>query len=114
MQWRGRPTRFSMAVIKPPCDGTGSVRLIWRAPLRLYRNGWVSLALGVFLFVLSVSLPSLCWAQAPARAGNPAVDDEPLSEKVTDPLAYLTQIQIKDIYTPAEYGTNAQPNTVQI
>jgi hypothetical protein len=26
----------------------------------------------------------------------------------------LTQIQIKDPYTPAEYGTNAQPNTIQI
>ncbi len=40
--------------------------------------------------------------------------EEPLTEKVTDPLAHLTQIQIKDIYTPAEYGTNAQPNTVQV
>jgi hypothetical protein len=42
-----------------------------------------------------------------------AEQDEPLAEKVNDPTATLTQIQIKDIYTPAEYGTNAQPNTVQ-
>ncbi len=41
-------------------------------------------------------------------------EEEPLTEKVTDPLAHLTQIQIKDIYTPAEYGTNAQPNTIQL
>jgi hypothetical protein len=103
-----------MAVIEGPFDGIASVRFIWRTLLRLSRNGSVSLALGVLLIALSVSLNSSCWAQAPSGAGNPAVDDEPLSEKVTDPLAYLTQIQIKDIYAPAEYGTNAQPNTVQI
>jgi hypothetical protein len=28
-------------------------------------------------------------------------------------VATLTQIQVKDEYTPAEYGTNAQPNTLQ-
>lgn len=28
-------------------------------------------------------------------------------------MATLTQIQLKDIFTPAEYGTNAQPNTLQ-
>ena len=28
-------------------------------------------------------------------------------------MANLTQIQLKDIFTPAEYGTNAQPNTLQ-
>src|SRR6516162_5162629 len=50
---------------------------------------------------------------APAPASQ-AGDDEPLAEKVIDPVAYLTQIQIKDPYTPAQYGTNAQPNTVQL
>ena len=45
---------------------------------------------------------------------QPGGDDEPLAEQVTDPLSYLTQMQIKDPYTPAEYGTNAQPNTVQL
>jgi hypothetical protein len=42
-----------------------------------------------------------------------AEQDEPIAEKVNDPTASLTQVQIKDIYTPAEYGTNAQPNTIQ-
>ncbi len=41
-------------------------------------------------------------------------EEEPLTEQVTDPLAHLTQIQTKDIYTPAEYGTNAQPNTIEL
>jgi hypothetical protein len=36
---------------------------------------------------------------------------EPLSEKVNDPTAALTQFQFQDQYTPAQYGTNAQPNT---
>jgi len=34
--------------------------------------------------------------------------EEPLEEKVNDPTATLSQIQIKNIYTPAEYSTNAQ------
>jgi hypothetical protein len=42
-----------------------------------------------------------------------AEPDEPIVEKVNDPTATLTQIQVKDIFSPAEYGTNAQPNTVQ-
>ena len=49
-----------------------------------------------------------------AYADDQRSNAEPLSEKVNDPLARLTQIQIKDVYTPAEYGTNAQPNTVQL
>jgi hypothetical protein len=108
-----RDNQILYSVKEPSRAGAGSARLIWGALLR-HRNDWASWALAFSLFVLSVSSHSWCWAQAPSRAGNSAVDDEPLSEKVTDPLAYLTQIQIKDIYTPAEYGTNAQPNTVQI
>jgi hypothetical protein len=42
-----------------------------------------------------------------------AEQDEPIAEKVNDPTATLTQVQIKDIYTPAEYGTNTQANTIQ-
>ena len=49
-------------------------------------------------------------AQRTAAAGN---DDEALAEKEYDPTASLTQFKIQDIYTPAEYGTNAQPNTLQ-
>ena len=38
---------------------------------------------------------------------------ESLSEKVNDPTATLTQAQIQEFFTPAEFGTNAQPNTLQ-
>jgi hypothetical protein len=59
-----------------------------------------------------MGLPSRCLAQA---AAAPTGDgSEPLSEEVNDPTASLTQVQVKDIYTPAQYGTNAQPNTLQI
>lgn len=40
--------------------------------------------------------------------------DESLVDKVNDPTASLTQFKIQDTYTPAEYGTNAQPNTLQL
>jgi hypothetical protein len=66
--------------------------------------------------ILAALLMTLPWIgnaqQASPTAGQP--DDEPLAEQVVDPLSHLTQIQIKDPYTPAEYGTNAQPNTVQL
>jgi len=52
-------------------------------------------------------------AQTASSSVNQVVD-EPLSEQVNDPLAHLTQFQVKDVYTPAEYGTDAQTNTVQI
>jgi hypothetical protein len=79
----------------------------------------VSRALGrayraLMLAALLMAIPFSANAQRAAVSENPAGDDEPLAEKVTDPLAYLTQVQIKDLYTPAEYGTNAQPNTVQL
>jgi hypothetical protein len=63
---------------------------------------------------LLITIPSIGCAQQASSIGGTADADEPLSEQVTDPLSHLTQIQLKDIYTPAEYGTNAQPNTVQL
>jgi hypothetical protein len=54
---------------------------------------------------------SVSFAQQTAVAGN---DEEGLAEKEYDPTASLTQFKIQDIYTPAEYGTNAQLNTLQI
>lgn len=52
---------------------------------------------------------SLCLAQQTA-----GTDEESLAIKEYDPTAALTQFKIQDIYTPAEFGTNAQPNTLQI
>src|SRR5262249_59150547 len=41
-----------------------------------------------------------------------AESEESLTQKANDPTATLTQLQIEDQYTPAEYGTNAQLNTL--
>ncbi len=68
----------------------------------------------VYLFTLS--LITLASALAFAQPAPNSVDDEydePIAEKINDPTSTLTQVRIKDIYTPAEYGTNAQPNTIQ-
>jgi hypothetical protein len=66
------------------------------------------------LAALLAILPRIGNAQQASPNASQAGDDESLAEQVVDPLAHLTQIQIKDPYTPAEYGTDAQPNTVQI
>src|ERR1019366_7693846 len=66
----------------------------------------------VLLATLLITLQSTGYAQQVSSSANQAVD-EPLAEQVNDPLAHLTQLQIKDAYTPAEYGTDAQPNPIQ-
>jgi hypothetical protein len=68
---------------------------------------------GLILAALLVTLPCIANAQQVSPTAGQA-DDEPLAEQVYDPLSHLTQIQIKDFYTPAEYGTSAQPNTEQL
>lgn len=65
-----------------------------------------------FVMILFALTSARAFAQA-APDSVAAEQDEPLAEKVNDPTATLTQVQIKDIYTPAQYGTNAQPNTIQ-
>jgi len=75
-------------------------------PTRHRRTFAAATAILILLGAYSVSL-----AQQTAAAGN---DDESLAIKEYDPTASLTQFKIQDIYTPAEYGTNAQPNTLQI
>jgi hypothetical protein len=69
--------------------------------------GWRRAAAPVLL-TLSLAVLAAGLLNSSARA------DGPLSEEDEyDPTARLTQFQFKDIYTPAEYGTNAQPNTFQ-
>jgi hypothetical protein len=61
--------------------------------------------------VLLILLGGYSLSLAQQTAGT---DEESLAIKEYDPTAALTQFKIQDIYTPAEYGTNAQPNTLQI
>jgi hypothetical protein len=75
----------------------------------LYRRGRVRLSTGAWLILLSVFVTS-GWCNAD-QSGLPD-REESLAEKANDPTATLTQLQAKDTYTPSEYGTNAQPNTL--
>jgi hypothetical protein len=72
-----------------------------------WRRGFV---VGVSLLVL-LGEYTFSLAQQTAPTGN---DDESLAIRENDPTANLTQLKAQDIYTPAEYGTNAQPNTLQL
>lgn len=62
------------------------------------------------LFIMALLL--FCLAPKPACAI--LAGDEPLAEREYDPTASLAQIQFRDTFTPAQYGTNAQPNALQI
>ena len=64
-------------------------------------------SIGVGLLVLLVGCHARCFADQP----TPPENEESLTERANDPTATLTQLQVKDEYTPSEYGTNAQPNT---
>ena len=71
--------------------------------------------LGVIRFLV---LCLLIWmSNAECLAQQTATPDaalsESLSEEVNDPTATLTQAQIQEFFTPSQFGTNAQPNTLQ-
>jgi hypothetical protein len=69
-------------------------------------------ALGLVLLAL-VFEPAVSPAEETPVSGQETTA-ETVAELVEDPTASLTQIQVKNIYTPSEYGTDAQPNTVQL
>jgi hypothetical protein len=69
----------------------------------------------VAIGLLPALLPhSPCFAGQTAAPAQNEESDEALADQVNDPTSRLTQFQIKDIDTPAQYGTNAQLNTLQI
>ncbi len=64
--------------------------------------------------VLANLIVALAYASTFAQSVGTSVSEDTLADEVNDPVATLTQFQLKDEYTPAEYGTSAQPNTLQI
>jgi hypothetical protein len=69
-------------------------------------------AVAIALLVGLCALRALsCWAQDSTPESQYEAT-ESLSEQVNDPTATLTQFQFQDQYSPAQYGTNAQPNTL--
>ena len=72
------------------------------------RSRSASVFIGAGLLALLVGWPARCFADQSASTQN----EESLTLRANDPTATLTQLQIKDEYTPSQYGTNAQPNTL--
>jgi hypothetical protein len=66
------------------------------------RHAWTCIAAGLLLLTLYTH----------CRADEVLPEEESLAEKANDPTATLTQVQMKNLYTPSEYGTDAQPNTI--
>jgi len=66
-----------------------------------------SFARVVGLSLMFVAIPAQGRAQM-----RPGRYLESLAERANDPTATLTQLQVKEEFTPSEYGTNAQPNTL--
>lgn len=73
--------------------------------LRMNRSLVITLALLVWSFRAE------CLAQQTATPSTAL--SESLSEEVSDPTATLTQAQFQEFFTPSQFGTNAQPNTLQ-
>ncbi len=63
--------------------------------------------------LLANLIVALAYVSAGAQSVGTSVSEDTLADEVNDPVATLTQFQLKDEYTPAEYGTNAQLNTSQ-
>ena len=77
--------------------------------MRLQPKFFIQGAIVTGLLLVLLLLPhALCLAD---QSTTPVDDGESLTEKANDPTATLTQLQVKDTYTPSEYGTNAEPNT---
>jgi hypothetical protein len=62
---------------------------------------------------LALLLAALC-SQARAQTAKSGESLEKLTTDANDPTAILAQLKIEEDYTPAEYGTQASPNTIQI
>jgi len=91
-------------------DQEQRVSAMFDSPRKLGSKALKALTFAIGMLTL-LGLQSLCRAD---QTTHNTEDEETLAEQVNDPTATLDQFQVKDIYTPAQYGTNAQPNTLQI
>lgn len=66
--------------------------------------------LSTLLVLFAITNPSL--AAGPAGPMKP--DENELATEVEDPTAILTQLQFQDLYTPRNFQTSAQTNTIQL
>jgi hypothetical protein len=68
--------------------------------------------------IFVVVLLAICGsARAQNSAAGPAAaesEEDHLAREVEDPTAILTQLQFQDLYTPRNFQTSAQTNTIQL
>jgi len=69
----------------------------------------VSIAL-VFILLVGDSARG----QIAAGSASGASEEDRLAREVEDPTAILTQLQFQDLYTPRNFQTSAQTNTIQL
>lgn len=69
----------------------------------------------VLAFVLIFAIASGAYGQE-AASGSPGMESEEdqLAREVDDPTAILTQVKFQDLYTPRNFQTSAQTNTLQL
>jgi hypothetical protein len=83
------------------CSPNSSPMTMWKVPL-------CALVLNIGI-VYSVRGHAVAINSARAES-----EEDHLATEVEDPTAILTQIQLQDIYTPGNFQTSAQTNTIQI
>jgi len=67
------------------------------------------------LFVLVLALTGSAQAQSVVANSTGAESEEDfLAREVDDPTAILTQLKLQDLYTPKNFQTSAQTNTIQL
>ena len=67
------------------------------------------IALGLLLAVGGARGQSIA-----ANSSNSESEEDLLAREVDDPTAILTQLKLQDLYTPRNFQTTAQTNTVQV
>jgi hypothetical protein len=66
-----------------------------------------------FAFVLMATSSAAAQNIATNSAAS-ASEEDALAQQVEDPTAILTQLQLQDLYTPRNFQSSAQTNTIQV
>jgi hypothetical protein len=70
--------------------------------------------LSLVAFALFVTVSSARGQSLAASSANSESEEDLLARQVDDPTAILTQLKLQDLYTPRNFQTTAQTNTVQV
>src|SRR5271156_5193427 len=74
-------------------------------------TGW---KVQIFVLVLLALTGSARGQSIVANSTSPEPEEDFLAREVDDPTAILTQLKLQDQYTPRNFQTSAQTNTIQL